>query len=179
MSAACVPIEPVEPRRTISRPWLALLPESIPPFSTADRRDGSRAHTVCEPDNCEAGADVKSARAAVAAMLSVCAVVLAMLGVWWSAPAASLGGSVDPGPGQSSPAGPGARQSSPVSSGPGQALSVVSLAPGIAWAGLSYQATLVVQSSGLVPVENISVAVQAASGARFDFPGMHPAVVDG
>jgi len=36
-----------------------------------------------------------------------------------------------------------------------------------------------VQSSGLVPVENISVAVQAASGARFDFPGMHPAVVDG
>jgi hypothetical protein len=58
-------------------------------------------------------------------------------------------------------------------------MSVVSLAPGIVWAGMSYQATLVVASSQPVTVDNINVGVQDASGAREDFPGMHPATVDG
>jgi hypothetical protein len=47
------------------------------------------------------------------------------------------------------------------------------------WAGLSYQATLVVESHRPVLVENISVGVQEDNGTRYDFPGTHPASVDG
>lgn len=61
----------------------------------------------------------------------------------------------------------------------GGPLSLVSLAPGIGWAGLSYQATLVVNSNTSVKVRAISVAVQAASGARDDFPGTGSGTVNG
>lgn len=106
----------------------------------------------------------------MAAVVSAGAVVVAVLGAACSAPAGRQ---------PFASANPAAGEASVVDPQAAHALSVVSLAPGIGWAGLSYQATLVVQSRQPVTVDNISVGVQDASGVRYDFPGMHAATVDG
>ena len=94
---------------------------------------------------------------------------MAVLGAACSAPAGR----------QPFPAASGAGPVDPPQARIGHAMSVQSLAPAIVWAGLSYQATLVVTSDQPVAVDNISVGVQTPSGQRYDFPGMHPATVDG
>lgn len=112
---------------------------------------------------------MKNARAATAAMVAAGAVVVALLGAACSPPAGR----------QPFPTASATSQASSAAPLAGHALSAVSLAPGIVWAGLKYQATLVVESHHPVAVENISVGVQDNSGTRYDFPGTHPASVDG
>lgn len=92
-------------------------------------------------------------------MVTISAVVVALFGAACSADAAG--------------------QVTETESTAGQALSLVSLAPGVAWAGLSYQATLVVESHRSITIRAISVAVQAASGERDDFPGGGSGSVNG
>jgi hypothetical protein len=99
---------------------------------------------------------VKYARARIAAMVTVSAVAVAVFGAGCS---------------------PAAGEALP--DGPGQGLSVVSLSPSIGWAGLTYQATLVVDSDQAVPVRAISVAVRAEDGTREDFPGAGSGTVNG
>lgn len=59
------------------------------------------------------------------------------------------------------------------------AISLVSLAPKVVEAGLPYVATLVVNSTGSIAVQEITVAVRTSSGAKVDFPGAHSATIDG
>jgi hypothetical protein len=59
------------------------------------------------------------------------------------------------------------------------AISLVSVAPGVLEAGLPYTATLVVNSTASVAVQEITVAVRTSTGANTDFPGSHSATIDG
>jgi beta-glucanase (GH16 family) len=58
-------------------------------------------------------------------------------------------------------------------------ISLVSLAPSVIEAGLPYQATLVVDSTGSIAVQAITVAVRDSSGDNLDFPGAVSATIDG
>ncbi len=60
-----------------------------------------------------------------------------------------------------------------------QPLSFVSLSPSVGFAGLRYEATLVVDSQQPVTVQAISVGVLAVSGAEVDFPGVGSGTVTG
>lgn len=58
-------------------------------------------------------------------------------------------------------------------------ISLVSLAPGVIEAGLSYAATLVVHSATSVAVQAITVAVRDSSNDNLDFPGARSATLNG
>lgn len=58
-------------------------------------------------------------------------------------------------------------------------ISLVSLAPGVAEAGLPYVATLVVDSTGSIAVQDITVAVRDSAGDNLDFPGSKAATING
>jgi hypothetical protein len=58
-------------------------------------------------------------------------------------------------------------------------ISLVSLAPGVIEAGIPYSATLVVDSTGSITVQAITVAVRDSAGDNLDFPGAVSATIDG
>ena len=58
-------------------------------------------------------------------------------------------------------------------------ISLVSLAPGVIEAGIPYSATLVVDSTGSITVQAITVSVRDSSGDNLDFPGAVSATIDG
>jgi hypothetical protein len=58
-------------------------------------------------------------------------------------------------------------------------ISLVSLAPGVIEAGIPYSATLVVDSTGSITVQAITVAVRDSAGDALDFPGAVSATIDG
>lgn len=58
-------------------------------------------------------------------------------------------------------------------------ISLVSLAPGVIEAGLSYPATLVVHSTSSVTVQAITVAVRDSSNDNLDFPSARSATLNG
>ena len=58
-------------------------------------------------------------------------------------------------------------------------ISLVSLAPGVIGAGIPYSATLVVNSTGSITVQAVTVAVRDSDGDMLDFPGAVPATIDG
>ncbi len=74
---------------------------------------------------------------------------------------------------------PAATATASTASAAAPAITEVSLAPSVLEAGLSYTATLVVHSASRIAVQEITVAVRDASGGQYDFPGAHPATIDG
>ncbi len=102
-------------------------------------------------------------------MMTISALVVALFGAACSASST----------GRASKTAAQASETTGQATGAGQALSLVSLAPGVAWAGLSYQATLVVDSAQPITIQAISVAVQATSGERDDFPGSGSGSING
>jgi hypothetical protein len=113
--------------------------------------------------------DVSYARARIAAIATAGAFVVAVLGAACSAPMADKAATV-------APVGP---QAASAVAATQQPLSLVSLSPSVGWAGLKYEATLVVESQQPVTVQAISVAVRTSSGAEADFPGVGSGTISG